>query len=240
MKIEDKDICVVLTQYKRNHLEEQLEQIKKQTVQPKYLIVFQNGNHVSIEHLKDTYDFIHVRSDFNTKYFGRFSYCTNIPADIFLVFDDDMVPGTKCIENYVTQCISRNGIMGGNGRYGFYNSNKHTLKSTRLDTGLRPCVLVDFVGHLWCFKKEWLYYMFAVQPATQDTGEDMHLCFSAKLLGNIPSYICKHTTKEECSDIRWNTYACDEFSSYKFVTPDMRKAVEQYWLDKGLQLINKN
>ena len=39
---------------------------------------------------------------------------------------------------------------------------------------------VDFVGHLWCFKKDWLYYMFSIKPFTFDTGEDMHLCFTSK------------------------------------------------------------
>jgi hypothetical protein len=66
-------LLVVLTQYKRNHLEKQLVQMDKQTIKPDYLVVFQNENHVDISGLKEKYNFIHIKSDYNTKYFGRFA-----------------------------------------------------------------------------------------------------------------------------------------------------------------------
>ena len=44
---------VILTQYKRNNLETQLEHISKQTLKPDYLVVFQNEIHLNIDHLKD-------------------------------------------------------------------------------------------------------------------------------------------------------------------------------------------
>jgi len=231
-------ICILLTQYKRNYLKQQLESIKNQSLKPDYLIVFQNENHVNIEHLKLEYDFIHVKSDYNTKYFGRFSYCFNIPADIFIIIDDDLIPGIKCIENYVQQCIGLNSIIGGNGRYGYFNKNKHKFKPL-LDYGIRNLQLVDFVGHIWCFKKEWLHYMFSIQPYTYDTSEDMHFCFSSKLLGNINSYCARQHTFEESNDISMNIYSADEFASYKTTKTSLRENVEKYFLEKGLQLINQ-
>ena len=235
-------ICVVLTQYKRKHLEEQLKHIEKQTMKPDYLVVFQNENHVNIENLKNKYKFIHVKSDFNTKYFGRFSYCFNIPADIFLIFDDDIIPGKKCIEKYVSSCIKLNGIIGGNGRYAQLNTNREKLlaKRPKPDYGLRPNMLVDFVGHLWCFKKKWLYYMFSIEPFTFDTGEDMHFCFSANIFGNIKSYLCEHKTIEECSDLTFNKYSDDKFSSYKNTSKELRKKIEDFWVKKGLKFIIDN
>tara|TARA_A100001015_G_C14991814_1_gene714311 strand:- start:164 stop:895 length:732 start_codon:yes stop_codon:yes gene_type:complete len=241
-------ICVLLTQYKRNHLEEQLIHIKNQTKKPDFLVVFQNENHINIENLKKKYDFIHVKSDFNTKFFGRFSYCFNIPADIFLIFDDDIIPGNKCIENYVNQCLKLNSIIGGNGRYGYLNKNNHykfkiqgkNPLSNLKDIGIRKLTLVDFVGHLWCFKKEWLYYMFAIKPFTYDTSEDMHFCFSSKLLGNINSYYGEQLSINSCCDISMNKYADDKFSSYKTTNSKLREGVEKYFLSKGLKLIEKN
>ena len=50
-------LLVVLTQYKRNHLEKQLVQMDKQTVKPDYLVVFQNEGHVDISGLKEKYKF---------------------------------------------------------------------------------------------------------------------------------------------------------------------------------------
>ena len=45
-------IGVLLTQWKRHHLEKQLVQIYNQTIRPDYIIVFQNENHVDITELK--------------------------------------------------------------------------------------------------------------------------------------------------------------------------------------------
>ena len=190
-------IIVVLTQYKRDNLEKQLSVIKNQTLQPDYLVVFQNENHKDISSLKKKYNFIHVKSDYNTKYFGRFAICFTYPVDICIVMDDDIIPGNNCIKNYVDECIKLNSIVGGNGRKGYTNNNK--LKQPK-ECGIRKdSVLMDFVGHLWCFKKEWLYYMFGMEPYTYDTGEDMHLCFSSKILGNISSYCCKQpSTNDDC------------------------------------------
>ena len=84
-------ILIVLTQYRRNHLEKQLIQIHKQSIKPDYLVVFQNENHVDITNLKNKYNFIHIKSDYNTKYFGRFAVCFTFPVDICMIFDDDII-----------------------------------------------------------------------------------------------------------------------------------------------------
>lgn len=232
-------ILIVLTQYKRNNLKEQLVSITNQTLKPDYLIVFQNENHINIQPLKDEYKFIHVKSDYNTKYFGRFSICFTYPVDICIVMDDDIIPGKNCIKNYVNECIRLNGIIGGNGRIAISNKNKNLKKPS--DLGSRKnSILVDFVGHLWCFKKDWLYYMFAIKPYTYDTGEDMHLCFSAKLLGGISSYCCKQLNKDDECDLSNNIYAIDEHASWRYTKKEMRVSVEKYFLNKNLKLITYN
>ena len=232
-------ILVVLTQYKRTHLENQLKTLYNQTLVPDYIVVFQNENHVDITELKHKYNFIHIKSDYNTKYFGRFAACFTFPVDICMVMDDDIIPGNNCIKNYMEQCLEFNGIIGGNGRIGYYNQNKLQKFS---DCGIRnKTLLVDFVGHLWCFKKEWLHYMFAIKPHTYDTGEDMHLCYSSKILGNINSYIGKQSNHNDECDTTNNRLACDQHSSYKTTTGDLRKSVEKYFIDNyNLKLIEKN
>ena len=165
--------------------------------------------------LKKKYNFIHVKSDFNTKFFGRFSYCFSIPADIFLIFDDDMIPGVKCVEKYVNSCLKLNAIIGGNGRYAQLNENRQKMLDRRPkpDYGLRRCMLVDFVGHLWCFKKDWLYYMFSTKPYTYDTGEDMHFCFSA----NVLTILIKQFSLLEY--IRLYTIKCKDSTDFLTITP---------------------
>ena len=137
-------LLVVLTQYKRTHLERQLQALQKQTLKPDFLVVFQNESHVDITDLKQKYDFIHIHNDYNTKFFGRFAACFSFPVDVCVVFDDDMIPGEKCLESYVNQCVSLDGIIGGNGRYAYKNGPI----SQPPDIGLRPRIKVDFVGHV--------------------------------------------------------------------------------------------
>lgn len=236
----DQKLLVVLTQYKRNHLEKQLQQISNQTIKPDYIVVFQNESHVDITQLKERYDFIHIKSDYNTKYFGRFAACFTFPVDICMVLDDDIIPGNNCLKNYMEQCISLNAIIGGNGRFGISNSNKGKLHPPQ-DVGIRKCLQVDFVGHLWCFKKEWLHYMFAIKPFTYDTGEDMHLCFSSKVLGNVSAHVAKHSDLNDMSDTANNKLSTDEFSSYKLTSPELRGNVEKYFIENyNLEFITKN
>ena len=82
--------------------------------------------------------------------------------------------------------------------------------------------------------------MFSIIPYTYDTSEDMHFCYSAKLLGNINSYCAKQNTIDESNDIVYNKYASDNYSSYKTTNIELRKNVEKYFLDKGLNLIKYN
>ena len=190
--------------------------------------------------MKEKYNFIHIKSDYNTKYFGRFSICFNFPVDICIIMDDDIVPGINCLKNYIEQHLETNAIIGGNGRFAFNNIYSsysiHNIKNKKLiqppETGIRKeNILADFVGHLWCFKKDWLYYMFAIKPFTFDTGEDMHLCFSCKILGNIESYTCKQENPDDNCDIYNNKLANDKFSSYKSDNRELRINVENYFIN---------
>lgn len=234
-------ILLLLTQYKRNNLERQLESINNQTLKVDYLVVFQNENHYDITHLKNKYEFIHIKSDYNTKFYGRFSICLAFPVDLCIILDDDMILGPNCLKNYIDECIRLNGIIGGNGRIGDLNPNKKKLLQPP-DVGKRNnTTLVDFVGHMWVFKKDWLYYMFSIKPYTLETGEDMHFCFSAKLLGNINSYVCKQNCKEDMSDITFNKLAEDEVATWKTPSNDTRYLIEQYFIDNyNLKMIEEN
>lgn len=130
--------------------------------------------------------------------------------------------------------------MGGNARIGTKNKNHKMLVKNiaGLDGRNSNLFLVDFVGHLWCFKKEWLYHMFSIPPLTFDTGEDMHLCFSSKVKGNINSYLAKQHANSRC-DITSNKYADDQHSSFKITPAKLRTDVEEYFINNyGLKMVS--
>lgn len=225
-------LLVLITVYKRSYLEEQLMALENQTLKPDYLVVYQNESHINIEPLKEKYNFIHVKSDYNTKFFGRFSYCFNFPVDICIVMDDDIIPAKYCLENYVNQCVKLNGIIGGNGRpIDLSPENMERFNVNYNETRLRICKKVDFVGHLWCFKKDWLYYMFSIKPYTFDTAEDMHLCFSSKIKGNIDSYVAEHKNMDEICDTMNGVLSGDEFASYRYTPLELRLSVPKYFME---------
>ena len=87
------NFIVVLTVYKRNHLENQLKSVYSQTITPKYVIVFQNENHINIDSLKKTYDFLHVKNDYNTNLI--YSFIIYLIVSIFqIIFFYNMIK--KC------------------------------------------------------------------------------------------------------------------------------------------------
>lgn len=224
-------LLVILTQYKRNNLESQLNSVHNQTVKPDIIVVFQNEQHVSIEHLKEKYNFIHVKNSYNTKFFGRFTYCLNFDVEYCIIMDDDIIPGGNCFNNYLQQCKEYNAIIGGNGRIALNNKFKD-LKFPQ-EVGIRNKALkVDFVGHLWCVKQEFIRTMLSIKPFTYDTGEDMHLCFSNKLLKNIDSYCGKQIKNEDMCDIAYNKLADDNHSSFKITPKELRKKIEDYFVSK--------
>jgi len=221
-------LSCLLTQYKRNHLEDQLNSVYSQTLKPEYIIVFQNENHVDISPLKQKYDFIHVKSDYNTKHFGRFTYCINLPVDYCIIMDDDILPGIKCFDNYLNQVIELDSIIGGNGRFLSYRKDKPFIN----DFGIRNRVEVDYIGHLWCFKKKWLYNMFSIEPHTLETSEDMHFCFSNKVREGIKSYVAEQLQIDESADLKMNGWATDQYSSYRTSSHSLRTGVENYFINK--------
>ena len=83
--------------------------------------------------------------------------------------------------------------------------------------------------------------MFSIKPFTYDTGEDMHLCFSSKVLGNINSYTAKQSSQDDTCDTTNNKLATDDHSSYKVTKPQLRSNVEKYFIENyKIELITEN
>lgn len=234
------DYKIVLTQYKRNNLEKQLTLLEESKVDFKKVIVYQNENHVDITPLKSFYNFQLIRSDFNTKFFGRFFHLLNYEVEYCLVLDDDIVPEKNFVKSIFKQCEKLNSIITGNGRIGYFNNNVEDLFQPK-EFGNKRNYKVDFGGHAWCFKKDWLFAAFSIKPHTLETGEDMHLCYSLKVLKNIETYTYSSHRRKSDVDITKNALASDQHASYKFTNIETRKNVEKYFIENyGLKLIESN
>lgn len=232
------DLTVLLTVYRRKNLRAQLDALLSQSVAPRKIIVFQNGlsQKLPLSYLrKRGVDYV-INSQ-NTGYFGRFAYLLNASTKYVAVMDDDIIPGPYCLENYLTQAEELDSVVGGNGRIARTSPHVDSLTQPP-DAGIREKpVLVDFIGHFWLLEQKLLRDMFSIPPVTTSTGEDMHLCFSAKLRSGVSSFVAKQASLEESCDVRMNDLADDSFASFRTTPKSEREQVERYFAEMGLEFI---
>ena len=209
-------ISVILTAYKRDYFQQQINAIKNQTIKPKNIYIWQNNNHINIDKYRKLGVKL-IKSDENFKFHGRFAFGLLMQTEYVAIFDDDIIPGKKWLENCIKLSKEKNCIVGQNGRIYQPSPKKRFIgvgPKKDQDYGNTPHK-VHLVGHCWVFKKEWLKYMWRQLPFSYENGEDIHFCFCAKLFGNIDSYVAGQSNNDNKGDITNNQYAADKHASWK-------------------------
>lgn len=196
------DVSVVLNMYKRpDMLKQQIEAIQKQSLVPKKIFLNKDGidSYYSIELdeeiLKELDDL--CISDGNEGVWHRFEYASEIVKSTYVcLLDDDTIPGEQWLENCHMHMQQQEAVYGANGillekdnnyplsgiRIGWVNPNEVPMK-------------VDFVGHAWFIKTEWLQWMMEghefYKHRYKYVGEDMYLSYKCWEKG-IPTYVPPH------------------------------------------------
>lgn len=188
-KTADFDVSVVLNLYKRPEaLALQLEKVQNQTLKPKEILLFQDrtdGNYeieISTE-FKEKFDVVNI-SKKNCGVWERFKFAQKAKSKYVCVFDDDTIPGNRWLENCHKNMLENEGLYGAIGivfedptlypKSGFFRVG--------WDGEIDRITQVDFVGHSWFFKKDWIEYLFEDTEDFQKfktAAEDM--CFSSQL-----------------------------------------------------------
>jgi hypothetical protein len=234
-----KEITVILTIWKRNNLEKQLLSILNQTLKPKEIIVYQNESHVDIKSIINKYNLTHIQSNKNYKFHGRFTVPLLLDTEYCIVYDDDTISNKKWFENCIRINSDKNCIVGGNGRTlaSTYLNGKMYSRASGAGMSEPEDLKVDFVGHCWFFKTEWIKYMWKEKTFSFDNGEDIQLCASSKIYGGIDSYVpmMPENDKELWGDIEQNKLGTDQHATYKRQKNhnSLRQQIIKYWIDKG-------
>lgn len=196
-------ISVILNLYKRpENLLLQLEALKKQSLKPKEILLYQDGTGDAIkipENIKNDFDIIEINPE-NKGVWARFDFARRKAGCKYVcVFDDDTIPGSRWLENCYTEMMKQKGLYGTIGII-MKNPSDYPYKCgisyfrTGWDGNLNQTVEVDFVGHSWFFKKEWLDDLFNAPAEIQKckfAGEDM--AFSYQLLKRgIKTFVPPH------------------------------------------------
>ena len=207
----DFKVSVVLSAYKKpDVLKEQLDAIEAQTLKPKEIFLFQDGiaeNYkVSFsQEILNRFD-KHVILNENKGVWERFKFAQGAASKYVCIFDDDTVPGKRWLENCHFNSMYQDGVYGtvgilikdfktcsypygvGKGYYRF-----------GWPTPLNKTIGVDFAGHSWFLRTEYLKYMFDNTEKYQEfkyAAEDMCLSFKCAQHG-IKTFTPPHPYNDE-------------------------------------------
>lgn len=222
-------IITILTAYKRNYFQQQIESLKSQTVKIDKIIILQNEKHIDLTCIKETFPDIYIiSSDYNTKYWGRYAIASICNTEYILMMDDDIIPGKQWIENCFRMNQTENCIVCGNGRD--INNIEAIGDSGRVDKDTQ----MAFGGHSWFFRKEWVKYILNEKPVSLYTGEDIAFCALSKIHGGITTWIPEQ--HGETSSHKEN-YSGDQHASFRTGNWDeARKNICKYYVNKGWKL----
>ena len=206
------DIVIVLTVWKRNNLESQLIQIKRQSIieTKKYkkikIIIFQNSNHIDITDIikrwnmsnifSDKVKICYINSPFETGYFGRFLApltSTVTSNSYFIICDDDIIWGDRYFENMI-RLVDEGFLATRNGRLIDQNFNEICPICEFIDGGqVQACynedIEYDFGGHIWAGRISWLRKAWTHLPVSIENCEDFWLSSVLKTFYNISTRI---------------------------------------------------
>jgi SAM-dependent methyltransferase len=205
-------VTAVLNGFRRpRNLNEQVVALQAQTIPPAEILVWQNATD-SIDVEQNTAVANHAkvaRCNANFGVWARFAYALNAKSEYVCVFDDDTIPGSMWFENCVTSMANREALYG---TIGLLYVNPPPADSAECSyfagmtkIGWYPAgscdnttTLVDFVGHAWFFKREWLSAFWReLHPEVSLCGEDMHFSFMLQKYLGIPTAVPPHPVENK-------------------------------------------
>ncbi len=224
------DLTVILTVWKRNNLEEQLEALLAQTRVPSQLWIYQCGSYVRINRHLRKYPFLETfKSSVNLKYFGRHTLAQHVDTTYTWILDDDIIPAKTWVETCLRICEANNAIVCRGGRIippddffpgvvkGQTYLEQYFIGDGQSVDGINICeedTLVDYGCSSFFFKTAWEKHFSSIWPRTFQNGEDMHLSATCKIRNDIPTIVPKQTSVENSGNLN-PTYSFDEHASWK-------------------------
>ena len=244
----EKEITVILTVWKRNHLEEQINALLCQSKPPFEIWIQQTENHVDVNEIIEKYRekvrYFYFKE--NKGVYGRFESVKDIQTEYVFILDDDIIPGIRFLEIALRKSCELNAIISPNGRILNPETNsidEYIGNGYWFEHSFCKCdTLVDFGNNAWLFKTEWIDDFLKFPPLYRNNGEDIQLSASLKLLKGIDTYVPEQLIPYESGNIKRH-YSSDEHALHKRQGfQDERSEVVQRFRNEGwvLQKERKN
>jgi len=242
MELLKDEVTVILSVWKRTHLEKQLHHVLKQTKKPHQIWIYQNESHLDIhisEIAKQRHNISVIHSkDINFKFHARFALPLLCDTEYVAIFDDDTMPGERWLENCVDTSKRNNSIVLARGlsvEPGFEDQEEQCLIAIGDGHPIEQEIEVDLGGHCWFFKTEWCKYMWRDRPCTWDNGEDIHFSAACKIYGGIRSFVPAMPAQDKSlwGDLELHL-GTDQHATWRQSDHSvLRGDTVKYWIEKG-------
>lgn len=189
-------LTVILTSFRRpEYLLPQLFAVANQSVRPDFIWHWANNGGVEQPNIPGLPA---AKCSVNFRYHGRFALALLARTRFVAIFDDDTVPGPFWFENCLREHSVRPAIYGAIGvtaeKPDEYVPNKRTGWA---GTNNNSTAEVDLVGHAWFFERQLLSHLWAEEPLSWQTGEDIHFSYAAQVLGGTPTCVPPHPISDK-------------------------------------------
>jgi hypothetical protein len=199
------NITAIINIFRREHiLDEQIEAIKRQTIKPHSIILWNNGNKkVDLTKYKNDSYFKVFDCNYNCGVWSRFIVGLLVNTEYTCVFDDDTIPGINWFKNCL-DCMNKKEALYGTIGVVFKNQDNYIILKRygwdKTNNGNNiESQPVDIVGHSWFFKTKWLNYLIRDSPDVNEyktVGEDINFSFMLQKYANIPTYVPPHPSND--------------------------------------------
>ena len=242
----EKEITVILTVWKRDHIEEQIIALLDQSKPPFEIWVQQTQNHIDVTDVlwkyRDNIRYSYYEK--NKGVFGRFESVGDVKTEYVCIIDDDIIPGVRFLEIALQKSGELNAIISPNGRIinpANYAYEKYIGDGILLGHSFcKRDTLVDYGNNAWFFKTEWIDFFLQYPPLYRNNGEDIQLSASLKLNKNICTCVPRQIIPNESGNIK-QSYSFDALALHKrHGFQDERNNVIQRFRDEGWMLVKEN
>jgi hypothetical protein len=228
------EIAAIISLWKRNYLEEQLESLLAQSLPPKEIVLVQNeASMLDVGPIVRKFsgckaEITCVKADVNYKYFFRFAIGSLVQTEYLFFVDDDIIPGKHWLGLCVEKSCQYNAIISPTGRIipkdsfrpekmFIYRRPERYVAGDATDEEENSSVkdrLVDYGCNSYFIRSEWIKHFWSIWPQTLSSGEDIHLSASFMLGDAIPTVVPQQTTLETSGNLRRH-YGGDEHAAWR-------------------------
>ena len=182
-------ITAIMSSYERpGNMQRQYNCLQAQSVPPKDILMFHNQGSKGIADLPVKT----IRANHNFLYYGRFAMALLAKTEFVCVFDDDTIPGESWFANCLETMRDHEGLLGTVGVTIYRSGDTFKWKKTGWCKPNQNVVEVDFVGHCWFFKREWLWALWRESIPCWSNGEDIFFSSMVQKYLGLNTYVPPH------------------------------------------------